>query len=122
MAGPTGENLPARCAAGLAALADTAVEKAAERRLGMVAETWKEGRAGTLLRSARALTIGGAAAGALFGDRRPVAVASGLALLAGSACTRFGIFAAGVASAEDPKYTVVPQRERVGGTTPEGSS
>ena len=40
-------------------------------------------------------------------------MASGLALLAGSACTRFGVFAAGVASAEDPKYTVVPQRERL---------
>lgn len=35
----------------------------------------------------------------------------GLALLAGSACTRFGVFAAGIASAEDPKYTVVPQRK-----------
>jgi hypothetical protein len=26
---------------------------------------------------------------------------------------RFGIFKAGVASAEDPKYTVGPQRERL---------
>ncbi|MFJ9722239.1 NrfD/PsrC family molybdoenzyme membrane anchor subunit [Streptomyces sp. NPDC101209] len=122
VAGPAGENLPARCAAGLAAVADTAMEKAAERRLGMVAETWKEGRAGTLLRTARALTIGGAVAGALFGDRRPVAVTSGLALLAASACTRFGVFAAGVASAEDPKYTVVPQRERLEEAASEGTS
>ena len=38
---------------------------------------------------------------------------SGAALLAGSACTRFGVFEAGQASAKDPKYTVVPQRERV---------
>ena len=37
----------------------------------------------------------------------------GAALMAGSACTRFGIFEAGQASARDPKYTVVPQRERV---------
>jgi hypothetical protein len=36
-----------------------------------------------------------------------------VALLAGSACTRFGIFEAGQASARDPKYTVVPQRERL---------
>jgi hypothetical protein len=35
-----------------------------------------------------------------------------LALLAGSACTRFGVFAAGIASAEDPKYTVVPQQRK----------
>ncbi|MFD4856104.1 hypothetical protein [Streptomyces atratus] len=41
-------------------------------------------------------------------DRPPVG--AGLALLAGSACTRFGIFAAGIASAEDPVHTVGPQR------------
>ena len=44
---------------------------------------------------------------------RAAAVASGLALMAGSACTRFGVFEAGQASARDPKYTVVPQRERL---------
>ncbi|WP_234376915.1 NrfD/PsrC family molybdoenzyme membrane anchor subunit [Streptomyces sp. TP-A0356] len=110
--GPPGENGPARWAAGLAALADTALSTAAERRLGMVAETWREGRAGTLLRTARTLTLTGAAGAAVLGHRRGAAVASGLALLAGSVCTRFGVFAAGIASAEDPRYTVVPQRER----------
>jgi hypothetical protein len=34
-------------------------------------------------------------------------------LLAGSALTRFGLFAAGMASARDPRYTVEPQRERL---------
>jgi hypothetical protein len=38
---------------------------------------------------------------------------AGAALLAGSATTRFGIFHAGVASARDPKYVVVPQRARL---------
>ncbi|MCW2616830.1 MAG: Polysulfide reductase, NrfD, partial [Frankiales bacterium] len=38
---------------------------------------------------------------------------SGAALLAGTACLRFGVFEAGQASARDPKYTVVPQRERL---------
>ena len=33
--------------------------------------------------------------------------------MAGSACTRFGVFEAGQDSAKDPKYTVVPQRERL---------
>ncbi|MDQ1463192.1 MAG: hypothetical protein QOC73_133, partial [Actinomycetota bacterium] len=33
--------------------------------------------------------------------------------LAGSACTRFGIFQAGMDSADDPKYTLQPQRERL---------
>ena len=41
------------------------------------------------------------------------AMTSGLALMAGSFCTRMGVFEAGLASARDPKYTVVPQRERV---------
>ncbi|MER6312009.1 hypothetical protein ABT180_39250, partial [Streptomyces sp. NPDC001657] len=53
---------------------------------------------------------------------RAAAVAAGLALLAGSACTRFGVFAAGIASAEDPAYTVVPQRatkEPSGGPGPD---
>jgi hypothetical protein len=31
----------------------------------------------------------------------------------GSACTRFGVFEAGLESARDPKYVVVPQRERL---------
>jgi len=44
---------------------------------------------------------------------RFAAVMSGAALLAGSALNRFGIFEAGQASARDPKYTVVPQRERI---------
>ncbi|MFF1695468.1 NrfD/PsrC family molybdoenzyme membrane anchor subunit [Streptomyces sp. NPDC058257] len=108
---PPAESAPARCAAVLAAGAETAVTRAAEQRLGMVAETWRSGRAGALLRSAKLLTAAGAAGGALLaGHSRTAGAVSGLALLAGSACTRFGIFAAGVASAEDPKYTVVPQR------------
>jgi hypothetical protein len=37
---------------------------------------------------------------------------AGAALVAASVCTRFGVFHAGMASANDPKYTVVPQRER----------
>lgn len=110
---PARENTPARRAATLAALADAAVSKAAERRLGLVAETWREGRAGTLLRAARVLTTAGGAGAALLGHRRGAAVTCGLALLAGSVCTRFGVFAAGTASARDPKYTVLPQRQRL---------
>ena len=52
--------------------------------------------------------------GAVLGGRsRVAAAAAGAALLAGSACTRLGIFRAGVASAEDPHYTVEPQRARL---------
>jgi hypothetical protein len=42
-----------------------------------------------------------------------VSAVAGSALVVGSALTRFGIFHAGVASTMDPKYTVVPQRQRL---------
>lgn len=42
------------------------------------------------------------------------AVAAGATLVTASAVTRFGIFEAGRDSARDPKYTVQPQRERIG--------
>jgi hypothetical protein len=47
------------------------------------------------------------------GRTRLGAVASGTLLAAGSLLTRFGVFDAGMASARDPKYTVIPQRERM---------
>ncbi len=84
-----------------------------ESKLGIVAEPLHNGKAGTLMRASRLLSAVGAV-GALFAGRsRVVAALSGAALMAGSACTRFGIFEAGQESARDPKYTVVPQRERL---------
>jgi len=66
------------------------------------------------LRTAKVLTAVGALVGATLGRRsRAAAAVAGAALLAGSALTRFGIFEAGRASTLDPKYTVVPQRERL---------
>ena len=62
---------------------------------------------------AKALTLAGALGTLLASRSRSAAVMSGAALLAGSALNRFGIFEAGQASAHDPKYTVVPQRERI---------
>jgi hypothetical protein len=42
-----------------------------------------------------------------------VAAISGAALLGASLATRWGVFHAGIASARDPRYTVVPQRQRL---------
>ena len=39
--------------------------------------------------------------------------AEGMALLAASACTRFGVFHAGIESAKDPRYTISPQKRRL---------
>jgi hypothetical protein len=66
------------------------------------------------MRASKILTAAGAVGALVLGGRSRVAAAvSGAALLAGSACTRFGVFEAGPASVHDPKYTVVPQRERL---------
>ncbi|MCU1453586.1 MAG: polysulfide reductase, partial [Acidimicrobiales bacterium] len=110
---PLDDHGPLRRLAPLAAAAEVGIERRMEQRLGMVGEPYSTGRAGALLRWARVLTVAGGVGGALFGRRSRVgATVSGLALLAGSACTRFGVFEAGLASADDPKYTVGPQRER----------
>ncbi|HEU0316229.1 MAG TPA: hypothetical protein VFR49_02800, partial [Solirubrobacteraceae bacterium] len=59
----------------------------------------------------------GAGVGATLARRSRLAgAAAGAMLLAASACTRFGIFQAGIASARDPAYTVGPQRERASAT------
>lgn len=76
-------------------------------------EPLRTGQGGDKLRLAKALTIAGGL-GALVSRRsRVVAVASGLALAAASALTRFGMVEAGIESARDPKYTVGPQKRRL---------
>jgi formate-dependent nitrite reductase membrane component NrfD len=114
LAAPLIENAPAQRLAVLGAVAELAAGALLERRLGMVAETMRTGTAGRRLKAAKALTCAGAVGAATVGRRHRLAAAlTGGALLAGSALTRFGIFAAGMASARDPKYTVEPQRERL---------
>lgn len=111
---PCAEAEPARRAALGGAALELAASSAMEHAAGLAGETFHSGKAGLLLRTAKALTAGGALVGATFGRRsRAAAAVSGAALLAGSALTRFGIFEAGKASTLDPKYVVVPQRERV---------
>jgi len=95
------------------AVVELLMERQMERSMGITAEPLHSGKAGALMRASKALTMGGAVGSLLAGRSRVAAVASGAALLAGSACTRFGVFEAGQQSARDPKYTVVPQRERV---------
>ncbi len=111
---PVDASAPARRLGVAGAVAELAVGRVMRARMGLAAETFERGRAGRLLRAAEALTAAGAGL-ALAGRRsRAVSVAAGAGLLAGSALTRFGVFHAGVASAEDPRYTVQPQRESLG--------
>ncbi|MFI9386949.1 NrfD/PsrC family molybdoenzyme membrane anchor subunit [Kutzneria sp. NPDC052558] len=109
-AGPA-EAGPARRAAVFGAALETVAMHRMRSSLGMIAETHHQGAAGKLLKAAEVLTIGGAVTGAVLGRRSRLAAAvAGAALLAGSVCTRLGVFQAGVQSAEDPKYTVTPQK------------
>ncbi|MFS4103311.1 NrfD/PsrC family molybdoenzyme membrane anchor subunit [Streptomyces sp. PD-S100-1] len=112
---PVAQTGPARRMAVLGAVLETVAFQRMKRGMGLSAEPFGQGRAHQLLRAAESLTVGGAAlaVGAALRPGRGLAVAAGAALLTGSAALRFGVFHAGVASAEDPKYTVVPQRERL---------
>ena len=110
---PIAEAGPARRFALGGAAVELLMEQRMERSMGITAEPLHDGKAGKLLKAATMLTVGGAAGTLLAGRSRAVAVVSGAALMAGSACTRFAVFEAGQASARDPRYTVVPQRERL---------
>ena len=113
LAAPLAEAGPARRLALGGAVLELVAERRMEASMGITAEPLHTGKAGRLMKAASALTAAGAA-GTLLGRRsRIVSALSGAALLAGSAYTRFGVFEAGQQSARDPKYTVVPQRERL---------
>ncbi|MEU5909875.1 NrfD/PsrC family molybdoenzyme membrane anchor subunit [Micromonospora sp. NPDC047527] len=113
LAAPPAEAGPARRMAVAGAALELYGAHRVETRLGLLSEPYRRGRPGRLLRAGRWLTAAGVT-GALLGRRsRTVGALSGAALLGASVATRFGIFYGGVASARDPRYTVVPQRERV---------
>ncbi|GAA4921471.1 polysulfide reductase NrfD [Actinomycetospora succinea] len=107
------DNAPAQRLAIAGACTELATEKKMEHDLGLLADVYEKGRAKTLMTASKTCLVAGAL-GALVGrHRRWSAALSGLALMAGSALTRFGVFDAGIASANDPAHIVVPQRERI---------
>jgi hypothetical protein len=114
---PTAQAAPARIMGITGAVLDELVTDRYEKRLGMVGEPLQQGKAGRYMRVASWSTRIGAAALTVSAVRRSrlLDVAGGLALTVGSCATRFGLFHAGTVSATDPKYTVVPQRERLDG-------
>jgi formate-dependent nitrite reductase membrane component NrfD len=111
---PVGQAGPARRMAVGGVLVEIAADQRMEPAMGLTAEPLHAGKAGAYLRIAKVLNLIGTAGTVLLGRRsRTASVICGAALMAGSAFTRFGIFEAGQQSARDPKYTVVPQRERL---------
>jgi formate-dependent nitrite reductase membrane component NrfD len=104
---------PARRLAVAGAVCEIALAQAMETRLGETGEVYRQGAAGALGRTAKALSAAGALVLATRGRRSRGAQALGGALVcAGGMCLRWSVYKAGFQSARDPKYTVGPQRER----------
>ena len=110
---PVQHSGPARRMAIAGAAIELTASELLKRRLGMVAEPYERGRPGRLMRLASRMTLGATVVSTLSGRSRAVTALCGATLVASSLITRFGVFEAGLASARDPKYTVVPQRERM---------
>jgi formate-dependent nitrite reductase membrane component NrfD len=101
---------PARNLAVLGAAVELIAKRQLLARLGSLAEPYEAGTTGAIMRLAEFLTAGALAGAVLGRTSRAVSALSGASLVAASAMTRYGIFEAGMASARDPKYTIVPQR------------
>jgi Polysulphide reductase, NrfD len=114
LAAPVVENAPAARMALFGSAGELIAERLLERRLGPIAETLHSGVAGRRMRAAKLLSAAGLIASAAGVRRSRLGAAlTGVALLGSSALTRFGLFAAGIESARDPRYTVQLQRARV---------
>jgi hypothetical protein len=103
---------PARRLATIGWLLDLVGVERMERRLGPVADAYETGRAGRYMKAGKAFAAIGTVTANAGRRSRTARAAAGASLLVGSVCTRFGVFHAGRASADDPSATVVPQRER----------
>lgn len=109
-----GDAGPVRRLAAAAVTSELVAERIMEQRLDpAVAKAYHEGKPEKLLRASRILATAGALGAVAGGRSRRLRMASGAALIASSALTRFGIFYAGMASAKDPEATIAPQRARL---------
>lgn len=111
---PVAEAGPARALAVVGAACDVAATKAMHAQIDEISmEPYEHGTAGKLLHWAERLVIAGGLGALIGGGNRKIAAASGAALLAGSALTRFGVLEAGLHSVTDPKYVIEPQKRRL---------
>jgi Polysulphide reductase, NrfD len=112
---PATDAAPARRLAVGGALAEVASMELMKRHLGsFLAEPYEKEAAGRFDKLSKVCTGMGAATMALAGKKsRAAVVAGGALMLAGAVFERWSVFRAGFQSARDPKYTVMPQRERL---------
>jgi len=125
VAASVADNAPAARLAVAGAAVELATVEKMRHDLGLLADVYDKGTSKRWMQASKVLISAGAV-GALLGRRRRWSAAlSGLALMAGSIATRFGVFDAGIASSKDPAHIVIPQRERIRAreqTTAEGTT
>jgi hypothetical protein len=110
---PPEEAGPARRTAIGGVVAELVTFERMRKRLGFVGEVYERGEAGRFARVAKVAVAAGAGLLAVGGRRRAAAVAGSSLVLAGELALRWSVFKAGFQSARDPRYTVLPQRERI---------
>ncbi|MGV0381641.1 NrfD/PsrC family molybdoenzyme membrane anchor subunit [Corynebacterium segmentosum] len=106
---------PARALGMAAAASDIAATKVLESNMEPEPrEELHHGTPGKLMRASEYLIAAGGVGSAVAAatKSRAVSVASGLALMAGSACTRFGVLNAGLEAVKNPATTMGPQKRR----------
>jgi formate-dependent nitrite reductase membrane component NrfD len=105
---------PARRFALAGAAGELGLMEAMKLRLGFVGEVYEQGAAGKLARASKLCTAAGSALLTIGGRRsRAASIAGGALVLAGGMALRWAVFRAGFQSARDPRYTVIPQRQRL---------
>ena len=111
---PVAETGPARLLATAGVVGDVvSMHRMKESMHPLEAEPLETGRPGSMLTWAERLAIVGGIGTVLGGRNRWIAAASGAALLASSALTRFGVLHAGLESVKDPRRVIEPQKERL---------
>ena len=85
-----------------------------ETQLGhFIGEPYSKGKGGSFRRVSGALSLAGGAIGLLGGRNRTANRVAAACVAAAGVFERFAVSAAGKQSAQDPKYVVQPQRERL---------
>jgi formate-dependent nitrite reductase membrane component NrfD len=112
---PVGDAGPARRLAAGGALLELGAVQVMKRRLGeFLAEPYESGKPARYDKLAKALSGAGTAVITFAGRKsRAAAMVGGALILVGAFCERWSIYEAGFPSSRDPKYTVMPQRERL---------
>jgi formate-dependent nitrite reductase membrane component NrfD len=103
---PPAEAGPAHLLASGAAVAEIAVTRLMERRLGPLAASRHEGKAGALGRASQALSLSGAVLTLASRRRRWASRVGGVAVLAGALTQRLCVLHSGKQSAADPRQAL----------------